>query len=300
MPVPRTTLLLLAASILAIPLAAQQTTSTSPAATSDPQAIALLQKSLAAMTGGATITDVTLTGSARRIAGSDDETGTATLEATSAGDSRVELDFASGNRIEIRNHSALPLPGSLPPGVSATAAQTAQPVGQWIGPDGVSHGMAAHNIMTDAAWFFPALTFENILGSQKYALTYLGQETHNGATVLHVRATGQFPQLSTSVSSGHQPPGPPLAEIMQHLSQMDLYFDPNSLLPVALDFTQHPDSNALVDIAVEIRFSEYQATSGATVPTHVQKYLNNGLALDLQFSNATLNSGLSTSTFALQ
>lgn len=192
----RPLLVLLSFICLAVPSFAQSTST--PPATSDFQAAALLQKSLAALTGGATVTDVTLTGSARRIAGSDDETGTATLQADSVGDSRVELSFASGNRIEIRNHSALPLPGSLPSGVPVAAAQMPQAVGAWIGPDGVSHGMAPHNIMTDSSWFFPALIFQNVLASQNYALSYVGQETHNGATVLHVSALEQFPQLATA------------------------------------------------------------------------------------------------------
>ena len=81
---------------------------------------------------------------------------------------------------------------------------------------------------------------------------------------------------------------------------MDFYLDPNSLLPVALDFNQHPDDNALIDLPVEIRFSGYQTMSGVAVPEQVQKYLNNTLILDLQLSNATFNSGLSTSVFALQ
>jgi hypothetical protein len=65
-------LLVLLSFILAVPSFAQSTST--PPATSDPQA--------AALTGGATVTDVTLTGLARRTANSDDETGSATLEAT--------------------------------------------------------------------------------------------------------------------------------------------------------------------------------------------------------------------------
>lgn len=294
MPVPRPILLLLAVSILAIPLAAQQTASTSPA-TSDPQAVTLLQKSLVALTGGASVTDATLTGTARRIAGSDDETGSATLEATSLGDSRVELSFASGNRIEIRNHSSLPLAGALPPGIPPAAAE---PVGEWVGPDGVGHAMAAHNVMTDSAWFFPALTLQRLLAASNYVLSYVGQETHNGAAVLHVAAVEQFPQLPTSAST--RSPGLPAAQLMQHLSQMDFYFDPASALPVALDFTEHPDTDALIDIAVEIRFLGYRAESGISVPIHIQEYFNNGLALDVAISNAAVNSGLPPSTFAIQ
>ena len=159
----------------------QQSSSTpTSVATSDPQAVALVQRALAALTGGVAVTDVTLTGSAHRIAGSDDETGTATLEATSAGDSRVDLSFASGNLVEIRNHSALPVPGSLPPGVPASVAQTPQPVGEWIGSDGSPHAMANHNIMTAAPWFFPTLALEEIATSRNYVLSYVGPETHNG------------------------------------------------------------------------------------------------------------------------
>ncbi|MGH9438700.1 MAG: hypothetical protein ACRD22_12610, partial [Terriglobia bacterium] len=239
------------------------------------------------------------TGTARRIAGSDDETGTATLEATSAGDSRVELSFGSGNRVEIRNHSALPLPGALPPNAPSSLAQTPQPIGEWIGPDGAPHAMAGQNIMADAAWFFPALTLENLVNSQTYLLSYIGQVTHDGVAVLCVTATRPLsPQATSSTNTPLLEVSP--AQLISHMSQMDIYIDPHSLLPVALDFNQHPDNNALQDIPVEVRFSGYQSVNGVAVPMHVQKYLNNSLLLDLQFTNATPNSGLSSSAFAIQ
>jgi hypothetical protein len=286
--------------ILAVPLSAQQPTSTAPPPTSDPQAVALVQRSLAALTGGIAITDVTLTGSAHRIAGSDDETGTATFEATSAGDSRVDLSFASGNRIEIRNHSAMPLPGSLPPGVPASVAQTPQPIGEWVGSDGAPHATANHNIMTPAPWFFPALALEEIATSQNYVLSYIGSETHNGAAALHISAYEQFPVSAQSAPAGPTSSGPPIAQVIQRLTRMDLYLDPTSLVPVALDFNQHPDNNALIDLPVEIRFSGYQAMNGLAVPTQIERYLNDVLILDLHFNNATFNSGLSATSFQLQ
>lgn len=300
MRMPRPPVLLLACLAFPAALLAQESTTTSTP-TSDPQAVALVQRSLAALTGGVAVTDVTLTGSAHRIAGSDNETGTATLEAIFAGDSRVELGFASGNRIEIRNHSALPLPGSLPPGVPAAAAQMPQALGAWIGPDGSTHPMAGHNVMTDAAWFFPALTLERLAASQSYILAYVGQETHDGVAVLHISAVQPYsPPPGTSSATNVPLLEVPPTQLIAHLTQMDLFVDPNSLLPVALDFNQHPDSNALLDIPVEIRFSGYQSNNGVAVPMHVQKYLNNVLALDLQFTSAATNSGLSSSAFAIQ
>jgi hypothetical protein len=281
--------LLVCVSFLCVPVWAQQ----SSVANTPVQPI--LQKSLASLVGGATMTDVTLTGTARRIAGSDDEFGSATAEATSAGDSRLELSFASGNRVEIRNHSAIPLPGALPPGVPASEAQTPQPVGEWIGPDGAPHAMTSHNIMTDATWFFPALTLSNVLTSQNCVLSYVGLETRDGQSVVHVSAFQQLPNVVGNSGLSAAP-----ANLPSHLTQMDFYLDPNSSFPVAIDFNQHPDNNALIDIPTEIRFSGYQAVNGVVVPMRVQKFLNNTLLLDLQFTKVTLNSGLSTPAFALR
>jgi hypothetical protein len=278
----------------------QQTTfSATPATTSDPQAVALIQRSLARLVGSATVTDVTLNGAAQRIAGSDSETGTATLTATAGGNSKVSLSLPSGLRSEIRNSAGIPLPGALPARIPASEAQVPQPVGAWSGPDGALHPIVSHNLMTDAAWFFPAITLASV-ASQSYVVTYIGQETLNGQSVIHL--SGSRPVVISSESSV-APPGPPgisLASFMQHLSQMDIYLDPTTSLPVALAFNAHPDGNALVDIPARIQFSNYQDRDGIEVPLHVQKYLNNNLVLDLQFTEATLNSGLSASAFQLQ
>jgi hypothetical protein len=51
-----------------VPVSAQQTTAT----TSQPQATTLLAQSATALTGSVTISDVTLTGNAQSIAGSDE------------------------------------------------------------------------------------------------------------------------------------------------------------------------------------------------------------------------------------
>jgi hypothetical protein len=257
----------------------------------DPRAVALLQQSLAALAEGAIIKDVTLTGDAHSILGGADESGTVSLKATGV-DSRIDLSFGSGNRSEVRNHDAVPLPGSLPPGAPAAAAQTSQPVGVWIGSDGFSHEMVEHNLMTDPAWFFPEFTLANFANSQTSWLSYIGQENHDGQLVLHISFAQQFADIAGAP--------PQTTALLQHLSQMDLYLNPSTLLPVALAFNVHPDDNAIVDIPVEIRFSSYQAVGGIQVPLHVQKYVNNSLVLDLQLSDPIFNSGLTSSDFAIQ
>jgi hypothetical protein len=262
MRVARLVLFVSISFLLSVSLTARQ------AATSSPQALQLLQRSAAALSGGQSLTDVTLTGTARRIAGSDDESGTSALEALATGEARMDLSFASGSRSEVVGFS------------------NKCPAGTWSGPDGLAHSISNHNLMTDSSWFFPVFTVGRMIASGKYVLSYVGHETQNGQAVEHVVAYQ---------SSSFQPPaGIPT---FSHLTQMDLFLDSSTLLPASLSFNVHPDNNAGLDIPVEIQFSDYRPVNGALIPLHIQKSINNSLALDLQFTSAVLNSGLSAADF---
>jgi len=231
---------------------------------------ALLQQSLAAQLGNTQISDVTLTGTVRRIAGSDDETGTATLKGLSGGTNRVDLSLSSGPRSEIRSIS------------------TSGPSGSWSGPDGVAHAMAYHNVLTDNG-LLPLFTISSILSNATSVLTLIGPETRNGQSVLHLTAVQQLPSL-TGAS----------APLLQHLTKMDIYVDKTTNLPASLVYNTHPDNNTGIDIPIEITYADYRAVNGAQIPFHIQKYLNGSLFLDLQFAAANLNSGLSASTLSIQ
>ena len=264
MRVARLVLSVSLAFFLSLSLAAQQT------ATSSPQALLLLQRSAAALSGGQTLTDVTLSGTAHRIAGSDDDTGTAVLKALASGASRMDLTLSSGQRSEIRTLSA------------------STPAGAWSGPDGISHEMAFHNLLAGSSWFFPTFPVAKGLSPTGYA-AYVGREAHNGLAIEHLSVSQIFP---VSANSG--------GTSFQHLSQVDFFLDSTTLLPLSISFNTHPDDNALLDIPIEVRFSDYRYVNGAQVPFHIQKYLNNGLTLDFQAQSVTLNSGLSASAFSVQ
>jgi len=103
--------------------------------TTDMQALSILQRSLAALSPNIVVQDITLSGSAHYIAGSDDETGTAVLQATALGDSRLDLTLPSGVITEIDN-------------LSATS-----PAGAWFAGDRTPHIIALHNLLAETAWF---------------------------------------------------------------------------------------------------------------------------------------------------
>ena len=255
---------------LAIPIPSRPQQSTSTTTTTSPQATTLLAQSSSALSGTTTVSDVTLSGTVQSIAGSDDETGTVSLEAMAPGESRMDLTLSASIRSEIRTFDAN---GNL--------------IGAWSGSDGIQHPISYHNMLTDSSWFFPALTVSRLVSNSAEIETYVGQETLNGQAVLHLSVSRP---PSVAVTS---------TPVIEHLSMMDFYLDPTTLLPVALMFTTHPDDNFLVDIPVQILFSDYQTINGVQIPFHVQKFLNNSLLLDLQIQTAVLNSGLSPSGFGV-
>jgi len=248
-------------SFLLIPVGSLFLSAAGQAPKSDAQAIALATKAIAVMTNSVAINDVTLTATISVADGPDTVTGTATLTASGKGESRIDLMLPAGTRSEIRD------------------ASTGILLGKWIASDGTFGKIALHNCLTDAVWFFPALS--SLSPSQNTVLAYVGMESRNGAKIQH---------LQSYVYSLSQP---------SQLSVMDFYLDAATLLPVAVTFNAHPDDNAGTDLLVEVVFANYQSISGVMVPTRVQRYQEGNLMLDLTVSTASFNTGVSLSNFAI-
>ena len=255
---------------LLLMVTAVQAQESSTPAPRDPQAVPLLQRSLAALVGTTTVNDVTLSASANWIAGSDDETGSATLKATAIGQGRMDLSLSGGSRSEVVDITQTP------------------PVGSWCGTDGVWHAMATHNLFTDPTWFFPTFLINRALSNTSYAISPMDAETQNGVAVEHV--TVNTP-LGLAVQQPTQIAG---------LGQIDLYLNASTLLPFSVSFNTHADSNALINIPIQITFSNYQTAQGISVPYQIQKYIQNGLAVDVTVTGVQLNTGLSASDFQAQ
>ena len=232
---------------------------------SDPQALSYAAKSIAAMTGGISISDVTLTGS---VTWNGIDTGTATLMALGTGESRMDLALGSGTRTEIRD------------------AQTGAARGKWINPDNSSGKIAFQNCQTDAAWFFPVLG--SLAAGQDVVLSYVGPETFNGQQVQH---------LQSYVYAGSGPGA--IQPTPEQLSTMDFYLDAVTLLPSVVVFNAHPDDDSSSNLVTEVDFSSYQQQNGLTIPIHVQRYFQGALTVDLSVTSAVFNTGLSQSTFQI-
>jgi len=230
---------------------------------SNPQALSYAAQSIGAMLGSVSISDVTLTGT---VTWNGSDAGTASLRALGTGESRVDLALASGTRTEIRDVS------------------TGLPRGQWVSQSGVAGPIAYHNCATDAVWFFPALG--SLAAGPNTVLSYVGQESRNGATVQHLQSYIFQSRRTSGVS-------------WQQLSTTDFYLDATTLLPVAITYNAHPDNDATTNLAVEVDFSNYQTINGVAVPMRIQRYLQGSLLVDVTVSTASFNTGLTLSTFAI-
>lgn len=226
------------------------------------QAATLLRASLSALTGGNPISDVRLEGSARLTAGSDEETGTAILEARSAA-SRVSLSLTNGQLLEVRKDTT----------------------GFWSGADGITHPMPLHNTWTSGNWFVPALIIQEALNVRNFsaALVNTGSEATAAETIHLTRIEGGLPADR--------------ATEIQRLSATDLLLDSKSLLPISISFTIHPDTEPNVDVPVRIEFSDYRTISGRKAPFRIKKLLYGDLFLDLTISNASFDTALPDSEF---
>jgi hypothetical protein len=240
-------------------------------AQSDPAALSLARQAYNRLTGNVAISDITLSGTAVRFAGKQEQDGTFTLQARGTRSSRAELQFFGTTRTDIR------------------ADASGLPSGAWSISNGVLHPIEQFNCWTDASWFFPTLGVLGTTGDSTLQAVYIGAETRNGISVQHLQFSRVFPKSK-----------PTSAEAMKKQSTIDMYLDGVTLLPVAESFHQFPDNGVDVTIIVEIRFGNYQPFEGAQVPMRIQKLLNGSLVADMTVTSVQINSGLPDSLFSLQ
>jgi hypothetical protein len=224
-----------------------------------------LQASLAAMVGQSSIQDVTLTGNAEVIAGGNDETVPVTFKALSNGSTGEQLNLSAGVMNEVRIYGS------------------SGPTGTWTSGDGVQHTISGQNLITGSAWFSPAIVISQMISNPALTLVYVGGE----GGLFHFQVYQQQPNASGATG-----------ELLQHLTQMDIYLSSTTLEPVTLQFNAHAESNANVDVPVTIQYSNYQTVNGVSMPFRVQRFFNNSLALDFQIQSADINSGITVAALS--
>jgi hypothetical protein len=257
------------------------------------QAASIIQQGITAMTGGAPVTDVTMTGTTTVMVtpinqGSatgptqSPDTATVTLEATAVGQGKTSATSSAGTRTEIRDIS----------GASPTLIE--------VGSDGVSHTVTTQTTLSPyPGWFYPLFLLKSGLTSSSFASSYIGEDVWNGVPVQHI-AIWSLPSAGSTASS----------MFLQQATRHDLYLDASSLLPIGMTFTvppydpKNPNKSLVasrgnsVDSIEQITFSDYRQVQGRSVAFHLHSSMTAGLLTitsDTQFSSVVFNSGLTIS-----
>lgn len=222
----------------------------------------LLQLS-SAFSGGSPVRSVQITGVATWHSGSIEDSGSVTLNASADGSSEMQLQLAaSGQRNETQTD-----PGS-------------DPGCQWSAADGATHQIDFGNCFRPTVWFLPALSLQPGLESSNLGAVDLGTGP--------VGSSGnQYRHVQSQLFSSNLPID--MARRLAQQSTTDLGIDPTSMLPAVLTYSVHPDNGADVQVAIEVRYSDYHAVNGVQVPFRIERYINNSLQLEISVNSVQIS-----------
>jgi hypothetical protein len=212
------------------------------------------------VSAGKAFSVVNLTATAEWTVGSIHETGTAQLQANVDGSNSVQLALEKSSRTEVQ--------------AKADSSRTCT----WTDGAGKSHDVPGPNCLVAIPWFLPSLFAQPAaVLPTTLGVTDDGTVPKGGSTVHQVsyvlKLTGQDASTANRLMSQ---------------STVKVFYDPQTSLPVSLEYFIHPDDNDLQNIPVRVAFSNYQSVSGVMLPFHIERYVNRTLLLKLDVSNASI------------
>lgn len=223
---------------------------------------ALLQIS-SAFSGGKPVRSIDISGNATWHAGSLEDSGSVTLKGSADGSSQMQLQLvATGAKNEAFSGA----------GSNATC--------QWSAASAVSHEIDFGNCLQSAVWFLPALSLQpGLVSSAVNAVDLgIGPVGSNSNSYRHIQSQVIPSNLPAQITKS-----------LEQQSTMDLGVDPASLLPAVLSYSVRPDNGANVQIAIEVRYSDYRTVDGVRIPFHIERLINGSLQLDIVVSSAQIN-----------
>jgi hypothetical protein len=224
---------------------------------------AILLQLSSAFSGGRPVHSVEITGNAMWHAGSLEDSGTATLKASVDGSSQMQLQLAAA--------------GPKNEALSGTGSNAEC---RWSGADGVAHEIDLGNCLRPAVWFLPALSLQPALASSTMGAVDLGTGPVGSSENPYRHVQSQLIPSSLPID---------MAKTLAQRSTTDLGIDPTSLMPAVLTYSVHPDNGADVQIAIEVRYSDYRAVNGVQIPFHIERFVNDSLQLDILVSSVQIN-----------
>ena len=235
-----------------------------PPATKDPNAVAVIQQSLAAMGSGQSFVDVQATGTTTLYGDSGSVSYPITLQATGRISVRSSVTKSTGVHVYVTDGQATCVDGTLDTATADTPID-----------------LYARRID-----FVPALTILADYARSDIQVQYLRSDTLGNATVDVVALSFVPPGLSPSPQA-------------YAATQRTFFIDQATGYVLKIQYTTITDATTLTGLGTEIMFSNYQTFNGFAVPLDQQTFVNGNLGIDLSLSSVAFNTGLDGSLFAM-
>lgn len=240
-----------------------QTTAPAPIPASDPQAVAVMQRSLQAM-GGIPPSDSSASGTVQLVGGSQSLSGTIqiltkgvaqTLELVTTDLGEQSTVFSNGSASETTN--------------------------------GTITTLSLEIAVTSQSCYFPLPLFTQLANDVDTRIAFVGAETLNGSQTYHLRMWDSF---------ASQPDYQDLAS----LTTRDIWIDTTSALPLKISFVRKPAHGAVAGTAVEVLLTNYQTFGGLLYPTSIRTSRSGVPWANISIQSVSFNNGLTDSNFAVK
>lgn len=252
--------LLAAALVLLTARPALCQTSTAPIR--DPQAVALVQKAIAAM--GTVPSDSTATGAIQVVEGSSSQAGTIEILTRGMNATSETISLPSGQRTVVYSNGS--------------AKET-------VGSQSVIASFEA--VLTDQASDFPLPLLSSLVANPDVAIHYVATETLNGTSAHHIQMWNSFASR-------------PHLQSLAAFSERDIWLDSTSGLPLKIAYSRRTAGGTAPAIPMVVEFSNYRNAGGILFPFQIEKSCNGTLWQTIDIQNVSFNTGLTDAQFQVQ
>lgn len=241
----------------------------SVAQTSDPIAVAVLNKSLTA--SGATnplnpVRDFVATGTITYFWAGEEVQGAATVKARGYDQFRLDANLPEGTRSYSVSHA----------------------VGFLKDQNGSLSEIPEHNTVNTGILSFPYPTVAANLAAPLTAVSYLGLVEVGSRQAHQVRVQRHFSSEADSDGT------------MSKLCTTDYFVDPQTYLLLKTLDTTHPVHTLTEDLTHEIELQNYTSVNGVMVPTLIREKIIGQTIWEFRLTAISLNTGLTDLDFILQ
>lgn len=240
-------------------LHSQAPQSAPPVTVRDPQAVALLQKSVAVM--GVLPSDSRASGNITIIAGSLTQQGTIQILTRGTTETSVAVQAETANWSVIYS------------GGQANHTEA-----------GKTSVLSLERSASSQCLHFPLPFIYGLLSNPDSSLQYIGQEALGSSEVNHIRAQNTF---------ASQPLWQPLSEF----TATDIWLDASTGLPAKISLIRRDGGGSAPRIPISISYSDYQTVSGVRYPFTIQEFITGTLWATTTIQSVSFNTGLTDANF---